>query len=157
MGNPNSGKFIFCHSHSISRLSARCRLEYDYIIQKMSILYSIPMKSRFRMWFFHFQKSFHERFPWALGGILGISILSWFFTTKTPEQGSIIIAVGIIGIASTVCCFLQFLFDNVRRSILVSVGGAIFLTLRTLRLTDPLYVILLILFLISIELSTRNR
>ena len=114
------------------------------------------MPSKFDHWLHNFKKSFPIQLPWLLAGIFGLSLMSWFLTTQAPEQGSTV-AFGIFLIIATLFCFLQFFLNNVRRSIIVCFGGATFLILRALKLNDPLYFILLLLFLVSIELSTRNR
>jgi hypothetical protein len=114
------------------------------------------MHRRVISWWFHFKKSYPDRIKWLIAGILGLSFLSWFITTQSPEQGSVIVT-GITVITLTAGSIIQFLFNNVRRTGLLCIGVAIYLILRVLKLSDPLYNILLLLFLISLELSMRNR
>ena len=102
------------------------------------------------------RKTFPERFPWLFGSIIGISLLSWFLNMYAPQQGSTIF-IGIFLIIATLFCLLQFLIYNVRHVSIICIGGAAYLFLHAIKLADPLYVILLILFLISLELSIRNR
>lgn len=50
-----------------------------------------------------------------------------------------------------------FLLNNVRRALLISFGLIILLTLRALGLRDPLYPILLLASLVSLELLLNKR
>lgn len=114
------------------------------------------MQRQFYTWWFHLKRTFPERVKWLIGSLLGVSFLCWFFTTQSPEQGSAI-AIAIVVVTIIVGSSIQFLFNNVRRSGIICVGVGAFLTLRVLKLADPLYFILLVLFLTSLELSLRNR
>lgn len=89
-------------------------------------------------------------------GVFGVSTLAWFINAYPPDKPfRIVIFLGLIGFSST---FLSlFLFKNVRRAILLSSGLTVFLLLRYLGLREPLYLILLLASLVSLELSLRKR
>ncbi len=91
-----------------------------------------------------------------LTGLVGISLLAWFFNTIPPKEGSIIF-LGIV-LASSVTFFLLASFiKNVRRCFAWSSGVGVLLLLRAAKLHDPLYIILLIALLGSLELAFKNR
>ncbi len=93
---------------------------------------------------------------WLILGITGLSGLAWFMNTIPPDSMSQIIEFLLI-ILVTSFVSAQFLLNNVRRAVLVSVGFSIFLVLRYLGLRDPIYLILLVASLISLEMLLSKK
>lgn len=93
---------------------------------------------------------------WLVYSILGISILGWLTNAFAPDQRLIFILFFFI-IFFTCLSLCLYLFNNVRRSVLLSLGIIAFLLLRFLQLRHPLYLVLLLASLISLELYFQNR
>ena len=96
------------------------------------------------------------RINFLLAGIAELSLLAWIFNTIPPKEGSVILLT-IILIWMILFCFLAAFIKNVRRCLLWSSGVGIFLILRAAKLHDPLYLILLIALLASLELALKNK
>jgi hypothetical protein len=100
------------------------------------------------------QPAFNIYFFFA--GSIGISFLAWFFHTIPPKAGSVIF-LGICLMCAILFCFLYAITNNVRRSLLWSIGGGVFFILRAAKLHDPLYIVLLIALLASLEMALKNK
>jgi len=96
------------------------------------------------------------RLNFFLSGLTGVSILAWFFNTIPPKEGSAI-TIAIILITATLFCFLYSFLKNVRRCVLWSSGVGVFFTLRAIGLHDPLYILLLLAVLVSLEYAVSKR
>lgn len=83
-------------------------------------------------------------------GFIGISVIGWLINTVRPTNISVIILFLFLIFFTTLPLF-YFLLNNVRRSVLISTGIAIFLILRYVQLREPYYVLLLVLLLLSFE------
>lgn len=93
---------------------------------------------------------------WLIGGIFGVSLLGWFTNSFDPN-GRLILLGFFSLIFSTTVVFGLFLLNNVRRSMLLGLGFTTFLLLRYLHLHHPLYLVLLLASLISLELYFQKR
>lgn len=101
------------------------------------------MASTFRLHFF-------------LAGVVSLSIFAWLVNTIPPKEGSVV-SLGV-SLLTIICLFFLLSFlKNVRRAIMWSSGVGIILILRAINLHDPLYVVLLIILLGSLELALKNR
>ena len=86
------------------------------------------------------------------------STLGWFINSYPPELLWQFIAFYLL-LGCTLVFLFQFIFCNLRRSLLISIGAVLFFILRSFSLRHPLYSVLLFLCLISIEyaaLKTRK-
>lgn len=98
-----------------------------------------------------------ERNIWHLIlGVSGLSALGWFINSFSPTK-PLYLTVFFLTVLLSFLFLSLYLLQNVRRSLLLSTGLAIFLLLRLLDLRHPLYVILLFACLLSLELSLRKR
>lgn len=88
--------------------------------------------------------------------MISLSILAWFFNTLPPKEGSVIV-LGIFLLLATLVCFLISFVNNVRHVVLISGGVGAFLVLRALKLHDPLYILLLLAFLCSLEYAFKRK
>ncbi len=93
---------------------------------------------------------------WLVLGVSGISLIAWFVNTYPPDSMLRIATFFLLFFLATLLNSL-FLFNNVRRGLLVSFGLSIFFLLRMLNLREPLYPILLIITLISLEVLFRTK
>jgi hypothetical protein len=87
---------------------------------------------------------------WLFTGFLCISALGWFGNTFTPGN-MLALSVFLLLIFLTLFFFLLYPFNNVRRSFLVSLGVVVFLFLRYINLRYPVYPLLLVLTLFSVD------
>ncbi|MBP9814154.1 hypothetical protein KBC80_03075 [Candidatus Woesebacteria bacterium] len=93
---------------------------------------------------------------WLITGISGISILGWLVSTTAPTSpSSIFIFFALIYFS----CFSLglFFFNHTRRAVFCATGITLFLFLRLLGLRQPLYPILLVASLLSLELLVYKR
>ena len=78
------------------------------------------------------------------------STLGWFINSYPPETlwqfGGFYLLLGF-----AVFFFFQFILNHLRRAALVSIGFIVLLILRSFNLRHPLYTILLLACLVSIE------
>lgn len=93
---------------------------------------------------------------WLILGMCGLSVLGWFSNTFPPENMLLLILFFVIITATTFFSSL-FLFKIVRRSLLVTIGVAVWLGLRLLGLRELWYPLLLIPCLISLEILFQKR
>lgn len=93
---------------------------------------------------------------WLFIGLIGTSVLGWFTNTFAPQTIVIRILFFFIVLA-TVTSLSLYLLNNVRRSLWMGLGITGFLLLRYLGLREPLYVVLLIASLISLEVFFQKR
>ncbi len=89
-------------------------------------------------------------------GISGLVILAIFINKFAPVTLPIIVTFLLIFFFS-VLALAYYLLNNVRRSILISLGLALWLALRATGLRDSIYPALLVACLISLELLYRKR
>lgn len=92
---------------------------------------------------------------WLVLGISGISLVAWFVNAYLPDT-ALRIAYFFIIFFATSFFLSQFLLNNMRRAVLVSLGLSIFLLLRLLGLREPLYGVLLLSSLISLGLLIKR-
>lgn len=99
----------------------------------------------------------HERnIWWLLLGICGLSGLAWFANTFSPDSALKIVEFLLI-LAVSAFLLAQYLLNNVRRATLLSIGLTTIFILRFLGLRDPIYIILLLATLASLELLLSKR
>lgn len=102
----------------------------------------------------------HERRPrsiwWLVLGITSFSGFAWFVNSYEPNSWQLFTVFFLLIFVS---CFwtLLYLVNNVRRSVLLSLGLTSYLLLRFLNLREPFYLILLIACLTSLELLLHKR
>lgn len=84
-------------------------------------------------------------------GISGLSSLGWFINSFSPNSWQKISFFFFLVFLSSIL-ISQYLLRNLRRAFLVSTGLTVFLILRALDLRSPLYIVLLLACLISLEL-----
>lgn len=89
---------------------------------------------------------------WIFGALVGFCTFAWFAHTYAPTEPVHFIPFFILLFCSTVSLLL-YLTNNVRRSILISIGFVIFLLLRLVGLRDVLYALLLLASLVAIEFA----
>lgn len=93
---------------------------------------------------------------WLILGISGISILAWFGNTYPPDT-MVKIATALLLFFTMISSMSYFLLNNVRHALLLSLGLSIFLILRILQLREPIYPILLLVSVLSLELLFQNK
>ncbi len=98
-----------------------------------------------------------KRHPWLfiLAVVTFASLIGFtnFFAPATAQL--VILFFGLFALGNF---FLwQYLLNNVRRALLVTLGVTVFLGLRYLNLRQPFYLILLIASLISLEVYWQKR
>ena len=102
----------------------------------------------------------HEKRPrsvwWLVLGITSFSVFAWFVNSFEPISASKL-ALFFILICVSSFWTLLYLFNNVRRSVLLSLGATTYLLLRYLNLREPLYLILLLACLTSLELLLSKK
>src|SRR3989344_6173884 len=102
----------------------------------------------------------HEKHPrsiwWLVLGLTSFSGFAWFINSYEPNALHLF---GIFFVLLFVSCFwiLLYLLNNVRRSVLLSLGLTTYLVLQILNLREPLYLILLLACLTSLELLLSKR
>jgi len=89
-------------------------------------------------------------------GVFGFVTLAWFINSFPPDKLVYLIVFYLTVFLSSL--FLSFfILNNTRLSLLLSFTLTIFLILRYLDLHHPIYIVLLLASLISLELSLRKR
>lgn len=89
-------------------------------------------------------------------GILGFITLAFFADKFSPDSIPTVSVFLLIFLLSGF--FLsQYLLNNVRRALFISLGFTIWLSLRAAGLREPIYPILLTACLVSLELLARNK
>ena len=93
---------------------------------------------------------------WLIIGVCGLSGLGWLINTQDPDY---LIPLGafFLILFITAYSFGYFLTNIVRRSVLIGSGVFVFFLLRFLGLREIWYLILLLICLISLELSLQKR
>lgn len=91
-----------------------------------------------------------------LFGLIGLSGLGWYVNNVAPNSFQALLIFFVTFFLSSSLILLYFL-NNVRRGLLLSVGIVTYLLLRLLNLREPLYVLLLIACLASLELYFKKR
>ncbi len=89
-------------------------------------------------------------------GISGISAMGWYTNSYQPDT-TLKIAIFFFLFFGTSFSITHFIFSNVRRAFLLSCFLTIFLLLRLLSLHEPIYIILLLASLASLELLFSKR
>ncbi|OGG11638.1 hypothetical protein A2Z00_01100 [Candidatus Gottesmanbacteria bacterium RBG_13_45_10] len=92
---------------------------------------------------------------WLIISISGLSAIGWIIHTFPPEGP--ILGVFFLFLFAVSYFASLFLFNIVRRSLTISLGVMLFFMLRYLQLHNPLYIILLIACLFSLELYFQKR
>lgn len=110
-----------------------------------------------RYWLYNkrMHRAHHDR-RFLIFGIFGLAGLAVFAAKFAPISFQII-ALFLLIFFLSVLCIAHYLINNVRRSIFISAGFTILLALRAVNLRDPLYIMLLLACLISLELLFRKR
>lgn len=91
-----------------------------------------------------------------LAGIIGLAATTWFINRFEPTGiRSLILFFLLLFLTSS--GLLTYLFNNVRRGALGGIGVVVALLLRLWGLHDPIYLILLIACLISVELLFSKK
>ncbi len=93
---------------------------------------------------------------WLFIGIIGVSALGWFINSFSPDT-IIIRGIFFAIIFATITSLSLYTLNNVRRSLLIGLGIPAFFLLRYLGLREPIYLILLIASLASLELFFQKR
>lgn len=93
---------------------------------------------------------------WLVTGICGICTLAWFMNSHTPDSVTTL-SIFFMLVFITTYVFTFFVANIVRRSIFVASGVVGFLLLRLVGLREPIYIILLIASLISLELYLNKQ
>lgn len=87
---------------------------------------------------------------------MSFSALAWLVNTYPPQQLAHRIIFFLIVFLSVFFLFF-YLLKRLRWALLISTGIATFLWLRLMNLHEPLYVVLLIASLVSLEVFFRKR
>ena len=102
----------------------------------------------------------HEKHPrsiwWLVLGITSFSVFAWFINSYEPNSWKLFVIFFVL-ISVSSCWTLLYCLNNVRRAILLSLGLTTYLILRSLNLREPLYLILLLACLTSLELLLTKR
>ena len=93
---------------------------------------------------------------WLIVAMCGLSALAWFVNTYSPNSWQFLFVFFSL-VCFTSLFFLFYLLNNVRRSVLVSLGIILYLLLRYLNLRESIYLILLLTSLISLEVFLKKR
>lgn len=88
--------------------------------------------------------------------IIGLCGLAWFITGVSPDilwmQGIFYAALGII-----MFCLGMFVFASKKEAFLISIGSIVYFILRSLNLRHPLYLLLLVAVLSSINVYYNKQ
>src|SRR3989304_8887565 len=93
---------------------------------------------------------------WLIVGVPGLSALGWLINSYPPTSHVILISFFVFLFIS-VFYTLLYLLNNVRRATLGALGLVLLLLLRYFQLRHPLYLILLVACLTSLEALARKR
>lgn len=93
---------------------------------------------------------------WLVLGITSFSVFAWFINSFEPISASKLVIFFVLICISSFWTLL-YLLNNVRRSVLLSLGVTTYLLLRFFNLRESLYGILLLAFLASLELLLAKR
>lgn len=88
--------------------------------------------------------------------LTGASAIAWLTRSYPPEQLLPLVAFYVL-FALTIFCLTQFILQHVRRSFLIALGVTTYLILRSFNLRHPLYLVLLIALIISINFLVQNQ
>lgn len=93
---------------------------------------------------------------WLFAGIVGLSVLGWFMHTFAPNSLLLLFFFfTIVGCSAFTLTF--FILNNVRRASLITLFVIGIFFLRLLGLRSPIYLLLLLASLVSLELYLRKR
>ena len=95
-------------------------------------------------------------FRLALLGISGLSGLGYLVRTASPDAWWLIVLFFLL-VSVTVYGWMQFVFVSSRLSLTTTLYVCVCLILRLFHLRHPLYAILLLLFMVSLEVMRRKR
>jgi len=102
----------------------------------------------------------HEKRPrsiwWLVLGLTSFSGFAWFVNSYEPNSWQLFTIFFLLVFVASFWTFL-YLFNNVRRSVLLSLGVTTYLLLRLANLREPLYLVLLLASLTSLELLLSKR
>lgn len=93
---------------------------------------------------------------WLFAGIVGLSLLGWFTHTFAPNSLLLLLFFFVI-VGCITFALAYFIINNVRRAFLVALFCSGTLLLRFLNLRSPMYFLLLLASLVSLELYLRKR
>lgn len=97
----------------------------------------------------------HKRLPWLIAGVAGISTIAWFVNTYAPF--GVFLGAFFLILFVTVSAFAFSITNNLRWTLL-SAGGVVgFFLLRMLELREPIYLVLLLSSLLSLEVYLNKR
>jgi len=100
--------------------------------------------------FFHKERNIN----YLIFAIVALCGLAWFVNCISPDvlwlQAIFYVILGIITF-----CLSMFIFASNKEALLISIGTIIYFLLRSLNLRHPLYLILLIALLISINQTKK--
>lgn len=102
----------------------------------------------------------HDKQPrpvWTLIAALTVFGVLAYLANSFPPTSSVLIGVFLLLLDISFSLLFTFLLNNTRRGILIGGGVVTFFLLRLLGLRSPLYVILLLVVLASLELTWKKR
>lgn len=114
------------------------------------------MNERLLHWWTRFQHHHPHSPQWLFIAFASFCGMSYFLTTVHPN-GGVTIGVFIFFVSVFLFSILSLCLNNVRRVSLITGGVGAILFLRAFSLFDPITVLLLVVFLISLELALKNR
>ncbi len=89
----------------------------------------------------------------AISGFIALAAL----VNITPPDSVWVISLFVLLFSVSSGLLTQYLFRRPRQSLLVSCGIAVFLTIRTFGLKNPLYTVLLAATVIAVEIYWKRR
>jgi len=92
---------------------------------------------------------------WFVPGLVGFAMLGWIVLSFPPNSWLISLFFLLFFLSSFAVSYS--LINNVRRAILINLGLVTIFVLRYLNLREPLYIILLVATLLSLELYFQKR
>ncbi|MEK7577327.1 MAG: hypothetical protein AAB492_01745 [Patescibacteria group bacterium] len=95
-------------------------------------------------------------FRGALVGISGLSALGYLIHTFIPDT-PLLIGLFFVLIGITVYGWMLFISQAIRIALLTTIYVLIFFLLQLMHLRHPLYTLLLLTFIISLEVIHRKR
>lgn len=95
------------------------------------------------------------RLAWLVIGIVGISAIGWLINSYTPNGYAITGFFFVLFVTAATLAF--FITNNKRRAFLLSGAVVAFFLLRILKLREPIYLLLLVASLLSLEVYLKKR
>lgn len=99
----------------------------------------------------------HKRKPYQLfiSATLFIALAAYVNITGPETVWHILLFIAVFALATAI--LMQYIFRRKRRALIIAAGTTIFLLLRYLGLTSPVYTTLLIAVIIATDVSLRRR